>query len=116
VVAWVQEPSEENRRAAEAVIEVAGLETPAGGLAAAAFFSGTNIAPPKQPEVQPKPFLWSKVLAGALAAAAKSVPPEKKKPCERRFLTFAVDVAEMRTHWDPRTSEGEVIVRNRRRS
>jgi hypothetical protein len=115
VVAWVQEPSDENRRAAERVIEVAGPDTPAGGLAAAVFYSGANIAPPDQPEVKPKPFLWSKLLAGAVAAAAKSVPPDKQKPCEHQFLTLAVDVAEMRTHWDPRTSEGEVIVRARRR-
>src|SRR5262249_46156018 len=73
VVAWVQEPAEENRRAAEAAIEVAGVDTPAGGLAAAVFLSGDNIAPPKQPEVKPKPFVWSKVLAGALTQAANEV-------------------------------------------
>jgi len=115
VVAWVQEPDEEKRRVAGAIIEVAGLDTPAGGLAAAVFFSGDNIAPPGQPEVKPKPFLSSKILAGAVALAAKLAPPDKKKQFERQFLTLAVDVAEMRTHWDPRTSQGEVIVRPRRR-
>ena len=39
----------ENRRAAEATIEKAGNDTPAGGLAAATFLSGDKIAPPKQP-------------------------------------------------------------------
>jgi hypothetical protein len=116
VVAWVQEPDEEKRRAAEAVIAEAGMGTPAGGLAAAVFYSGDNIAPPGQPEVKPKPFLWSKVLAGALAMAPKLVAPDKKKEYERQYLNLAIDVAEMRTHWDPRTSQGEVIVRSRRRS
>jgi hypothetical protein len=117
VVAWVQEPSEDTRRAAEAAMEPAGMDTPAGGLAAAVFFAGDNIAPakPKQPEVKPKPFLWSKILAGAVGSAAKQAPPDKKKQWERQFLSLAADVAEGRTHWEPRTSQGERIVRPRRR-
>ncbi len=114
VVAWIQQPGEETRRAAGAVADVAGVDTPAGGLAAAIFLSGDNIAPLKQPEVKPKPFLWSKVLAGAVAAAARQVPPDKKKQCERQFLTLALDVIEGRTHWDPRESLGEKIMRRRR--
>jgi hypothetical protein len=115
VTAWVQEPDEQSRRAAEQVINVAGLDTPAGGLAAAVFFTGENIAPPTQPEVKPMPYLWSKILAGALGRAATLGPPEKKKERERQFLSLAVDVAELRNHWDPRPSQGEVIVRARRR-
>ena len=116
VVAWVQEPSEETRRAAEAVMEEAGMDTPAGGLAAAVFFTGDNIAPakPKQPEVKPKPFLWSKILAGAVGSAAKLAPADKKKQRERQFLILATDVADGRTHWEPRTAQGERIVRPRR--
>jgi hypothetical protein len=114
LVVWVQEPTEEGRRTAEAMIEVAGVDTPAGGLAAAVFLSGDNIAPPKQPEVKPKPFLWCKVLAGAVTLAANLGPPEKKKQRERQFLTLADEVIELRTHWDPRTARGERIVRGRR--
>jgi hypothetical protein len=43
------------------------------------------------------------------------VVPADRKECERQFLTLAVDVAEMRTHWEPRASHGEAIVRRRRR-
>jgi hypothetical protein len=110
VVAWIQEPNEENRRAAEAASEVAGADTPAGGLASAIFLSGANIAPPKQPEVKPKPFLWSKALAGAVGLATNLVPPDKKKPCERQFLTLATDVADGRIHWEPRAAMGEVLL------
>jgi hypothetical protein len=115
VVAWVQEPDEERRRAAQGMIEIAGLDTAAGRLAAALFLSGDNIAPPGQPEVKPKPFLWSKVLAGAVDSAAMLVPPDKKKECESQLFNLAVDVAELRIHWEPRTSQGEVILRPRRR-
>jgi hypothetical protein len=114
VVAWIQEPDEENRRAAENVIEVAGKSSPAGGLAAAIFLSGDNIAPVGQPEVKPKAFLWSKVLAGTVVSAAKRVSPEKVKESERQFVALAIGVAEMGIHWDPRTAEGEVIVRTGR--
>jgi hypothetical protein len=115
VVAWVQEPDEERRRAAQGMIEIAGLDTAAGRLAAALFLSGDNIAPPGQPEVKPKPFLWSKVLAGAVDSAAMLVPPNNKKECESQLFNLAVDVAELRIHWEPRTSQGEVILRPRRR-
>ena len=43
-------------------------------------------------------------------SAAKLVPPDKRKECERQFLALAVDVAEMRTHWDPRTSHGLIVL------
>ena len=79
VVAWVQEPDEEKRRAAEGIIEIAGLDTPAGRLAAALFLSGDNIAPPGQPEVKPKPFLWSKVLAGAVASGRNACPSRQEE-------------------------------------
>jgi hypothetical protein len=115
VTAWVQEPDEQSRRAAEEVINIAGLDTPAGGLAAAVFFTGENIAPPTQPEVKPKPYLWSKILAGAVGKATTVGPAESKRERERQFLNLALDVAELRNHWDPRPTQGEVIVRARRR-
>src|SRR5262245_8141160 len=98
VVGWVQEPTEENRRVAETMIEAAGVDTPAGGLAAAIFFSGDNIAPADQPEVKPKAFLWSKLVAGAVVQATNLVPPDKKKECERQFLSYVFDVADGKTH------------------
>ena len=88
-----------------------GVETPAGGLAAAVFLGGENIAPPKLPEVKPKPFVWAKVLAGAVIQAAKEVPRDKKKSCERQFLKIALDILESRTRWEPVASWREVIVR-----
>jgi hypothetical protein len=115
VIGWIQDPKEETRRAVEATIEPAGMDTPAGGLAMALFYTGDNIAPPKLPEVKPKPFLWSKLLDMALSLAVKKVPPDKKKICERQFLTQAFEVAQSSTHWDPDRLMGESIIRLDRR-
>jgi hypothetical protein len=115
VIAWIQEPTEETRRAAEATIEPAGMDTPAGGLAMALFYTGTNIAPPKLPEVKPKPFLWSKLLDNAVSLAVKKAPPDKKKECERQFLIQALEVAQSVTRWDPDRLMGESIIRLNRR-
>ena len=51
--AWVKDASETNRRAARAAAKVAGLSSPAGLTASAAFQSGGSLGPPDGPVILP---------------------------------------------------------------
>src|SRR5258708_6305759 len=57
---WVEDSNETNRRAAGEAAELAGFNTPAGCLAAAAFWSGASLAPVGLPEVAPGPDLTAR--------------------------------------------------------
>jgi hypothetical protein len=63
---WVTEPSEENRRAAQAQAEGTGFEGITSWLSAAAFWSGGSMSPPGAPEVPPPPGLVAQALTGAM--------------------------------------------------
>jgi hypothetical protein len=68
--AWAKDPSEANRRNAEAAANAAGYGTAAGSLAAAAFWSGGSITPPSLAPVAPKEELTGVAVAGAVLLAA----------------------------------------------
>ena len=68
--AWAREPSEANRRSAEAAANAAGYGTAAGSLAAAAFWSGGSLTPPGLAPVPPKEELTGVAVAGAVLLAA----------------------------------------------
>lgn len=104
-LAWVQEPSEENRRSADAASQVTGQDTPAGGLALAAFYSGGSISLPGLPSVAPKPFLTAKTVAGVVLLASCQISPDQIAQCQRQFLALAADVAEGRSRWQPAPAE-----------
>lgn len=101
-VRWVQEPSEDNRRAADAPARAAGLGTAARCLAKAVFWSGGSLAPPHFPPVVPKPFLTAKAVAGAvLLAAAHSGPADVRRLRRREFLAVGREVAVGKVPWAP---------------
>lgn len=64
-IRWIEEPSEEYRRAAHEAAERAGDDSPQRLLAYAVFMSGGSISQPDLPAVQPP-----QQVCGALAAAA----------------------------------------------
>jgi hypothetical protein len=74
---WVADPSEANRRAAQAASEAAGLGTPAGCAAMAAFWSGGSLAPPEAPVVPPGEILTAHGSAGPVMLAAVLTEPQK---------------------------------------
>src|SRR5437868_1497514 len=51
--AWVKDPTEANRRAAEAAANAARHDTPHGTRAAAAFYAAGSLAPPHLPPAPP---------------------------------------------------------------
>lgn len=98
-VHWVQDPSEENRRAAEAAGEAAGPGTPAGAVALAAFWSGGNMSRADLPQVPPPPLLTGTTIAAAvLLAAAQSPTPAAVSCC--RFLQLGREVAAGQNRWE----------------
>jgi hypothetical protein len=88
---WVKDPSEANRRAAEAAADLAGYGTPAGCLAAAAFWSGGSLAPPNLAPVVPRDDLTGQAVAGAVLLAAVA-DPAKADAARQRFLAVGQDV------------------------
>ena len=87
--AWVIDPRDEKRRATFPAAEAAGLGTPAGCAAAAAYFSGGSLAPANLPVVAPAEHLTAHMVAQRAGARrrdqgagegrreARVVPPDR---------------------------------------
>lgn len=97
--AWASSPTEEHRRAAMRSAEDAGLGTPPGCTAAAAFWSGGSIAPPDAPITPPVETLTATSVAGSILLAAVLSEPEKAPVKFRAFLTLGVEVANGSNRW-----------------
>lgn len=67
---WVEEPTDEYRRAAHQAAEAAGRESPERLLAMAAFMSGGSIAPADLPPVNPPQGVCGRIAAAAVLVAA----------------------------------------------
>ena len=91
--AWVNSPTEENRRAAQPAYEAAELKTPAGCAALAAFMSGGSMAPPNVPAVPPGEHLTAHAASGAVMMAAVIKEPEKAPEKYERFLAKGIEAA-----------------------
>jgi hypothetical protein len=98
-VQWVLEPTEENRRAAKAPGQAAGMGTPAGTLALAACWTGGSLSPPNLPTVPPSPFMTAKGVAGAVLLAGTKADPPTIPDTQRLFVELGIDVAAGRATW-----------------
>jgi hypothetical protein len=97
---WVFEPTEANRRAAEAPGRSAGLDSAAGCLGMAIFWSGGSMGRADLPLVPPPATLAHQALAGAVLLAAATSGPAKVRGLRRReFLALGRDVAAGRALW-----------------
>ncbi len=108
-VVWVLDPTDENRAAAKAPGEAAGIATPAGGLATAVTWTGGTLAPrqPKLPPVVPGPYMPAKAVMGAVLLASAKAAPTPVREAQRAFVDLGLGVAEGRTSWPnvkPRTA------------
>ncbi len=90
---WVAEPNDENRRAAMAAAEGAGLDNPAGCAALGVFFSGGSLAPPNVTAVPPGEFLTAKAVAGAVVLAVLTKEPERAQEKFRAVLAEGLEIA-----------------------
>jgi hypothetical protein len=100
--AWVQDASDEKRRAAMDVAETLGFDTSQAWTAVAAFWAEGSMAPPDSPAVPPGEELVGHAAAGAVALAAVEREPEKASEKRRRFVELGVEVSNGPTPWpDP---------------
>lgn len=90
---WVEDPTEPNRRAAEAKAAKANYAGPGGALALSAFWSEGSLAPEGSQEVLADERLTSQGVAGALVTAAYLGDPTKAKERFAAFLQRGQDVA-----------------------
>ena len=79
--------------------EAAGLDTPAGCLAVAAFFSGGSIAPEGLPPVPPSEPMTGTAVAGAVKLAAVLKDPARAPEKFAAFLKLGSEVAEGKNRW-----------------
>lgn len=98
-VRWVTEPTEAHRQAARAPADKAGLATPAGNLAKAAFWSGGSILPPGQLFLPPPPVLRPHAVARAVSTLAGDVDAPHRERAYRQFLAIATGIACDRHRW-----------------
>ena len=96
---WVTDPSEANRRAIQPLYEAAGIGTPAGCAAAAAFWSGGSMAPEGLPEVPaPDNLCGHGSACAAMLAAAQGDPVKYAERCSE-LLAKGVSVAAGKLKW-----------------
>lgn len=98
-VHWVQDPCEDNRCAAGEAGNVAKMQTPAGCVAMAAFFSDTSMNPPDQPKAAPPPTLTAEVLGNGVMMAAFQGDPAQLAQRQRHFLLLGLEVAQGKNRW-----------------
>jgi hypothetical protein len=97
-VQWVLQPIEQNRVAAESLVEASEPGSASGRLAMAVNQSGENCsshhaAPP------PVAFASAKAVAAAVKLASTKVDPVKSVDTQRLFLELGIGVAEGRFVW-----------------
>ena len=95
---WAAEPTEANRRRAEAAAETTKHETAAGWSAAAAFWSGGSVAPAEMPDVPPKETLTAQGVVVAITMSAAS-DPKKMAARHAEFLALGARVADGEVRW-----------------
>lgn len=98
-VRWVLDPNEEQRRAAEAPGVAATLQTSAGCVARAVFWSGGSLLPAHSPVTPPAPTMTAQAIAGGiLTAAAEKAGNLKANQAELLAIGFQVSHGSLLWH------------------
>ena len=97
--AWVVDPTDDKRRATFPAAQKAGVGTPVGCAAVAAYFSGGSLAPPDLAVVAPPEYVTHDLVASSLILAAVSKEPEKAPEKYAAFLRTGLDVADGQRPW-----------------
>jgi hypothetical protein len=96
---YVRQPTDTHRRAAMAAGEAAGLDTPAGCAALAAFTSAGSLGPAGGPPVPPAAHLTAVSVANAVILAAVAPSPQEAPQKFARFLALGRALAEGNGRW-----------------
>lgn len=95
---WVAQPDDEHRRAAMPAAQTVGLDSPAGSLAAATYFSGGSVTPPDLPPSPPPEHVTAELVFAAIVAAGSSEPSEINDRFDA-YLNLAVELTEGKHLW-----------------
>ena len=98
--AWIAQPTEENRRAAEEASKAADVSTPAGCAALAAFFSGGSLGPAHAPAIPPGEHLTAKAVSGAVIFSAVVNEPEKAPEKFNAYIAQGIEVTVKIKLWE----------------
>jgi hypothetical protein len=96
---WIAQPDEDNRRAAWAASEVAGMDTPAGSVAASVFFTGGSVAPDGIPPVPP-PAGMHCIVVGAAVVMSAAADAEQFVPLLDAYIAHGMAIVEQLGGWD----------------
>jgi hypothetical protein len=96
---WAADPSEENRRKAEAAAQSVNYATPAGQCAVAAFWYGGSMAPPKLATVAPPEHLLPKACGNAVLLAVLAGEPKTIPQRAALCLEVAANVSNGSNRW-----------------
>jgi hypothetical protein len=97
---WVLDPSEDNRRSAEAAAKAGQLLTAPSCVAMASFLSGGSLAPPGLPEVPPPEHLTGHSVGCAVKFVATSGNADQIEVNQRRLLELGIAVADGKNRWE----------------
>lgn len=98
---WIAQPTDDNRRAVWALAEKVGIDTPAGAVAAAAFFTNGSLTPPGGPFVPAPAGLHTTITGAAVIAAAVTTDPERLTEVAAAFVAQGLEVVKRLGGWDP---------------
>ena len=99
VVQWVRQPDESRRRVTSTLGQQAGVNTMAGSLAMATFFSGGSVSPEGLPEVRPRPFVTGRLVGVAVYLASVTRDPRRYRDHLRNYLTLGRQIAAGEQLW-----------------
>lgn len=96
---WVIEPTDERARSAGEAAEALSYGPAAAWVAAAAFWSGNNIAPPVTEAVAPADHLTGTAVTASILIASTADKPVKTAEWLKRFIGLSEEVRLHRERW-----------------
>jgi hypothetical protein len=97
---WVLQPSDAHRRAAWDAAQAAGLDSTAGCVAGAVFFTGGSVTPPHGLDVPPPPGVHVTLAATGVLLAATATDASRLGELAGAFAEQGAAVAQRLGGWD----------------